>query len=80
MRLNGSLTIEEFILAFNKYMRIYCARHGWRLPELDVYEIIIIEISAVYRPKFYEYHNPVGNLHHIINLMEKFRSRAASKL
>ena len=55
MRLNRSLTIEEFILAFNKYKRIHCARHAWRKPELNVYELIIIEISAVYGPKFYEY-------------------------
>ena len=56
MRLNRSLTLEEFILAFNKYKRIHCARHAWRKPELDAYELIIIEISAVYGPKFYEYH------------------------
>ena len=51
MRLNRSLTIEEFILAFNKYKRIHCARHAWRKPELDAYELIIIEISAVYGPQ-----------------------------
>ena len=56
MRLNHSLTIEEFILAFNKYKRIHCARHAWRKPELDAYELIFIEISAVYGPKVYEYH------------------------
>ena len=56
IRLNRSLTIEEFILAFNKYKRIHCARHAWRKPELDAYELIIIEISSVYGPKFYECH------------------------
>ena len=55
-RLNRSLSIEEFIVAFNKYKRIHCTRHAWRKAELDAYEASIIEISRVYGKKFYEYH------------------------
>ena len=55
-RLNRSLSIEEFIVAFNKYKRIHCTRHPWRKAELDEYEANIIEISRVYGKKFYEYH------------------------
>ena len=55
-RLNWSLSIEEFIVAFNKYKRIHCTRHAWCKAELDAYEASIIEISHVYVKKFYEYH------------------------
>ena len=55
-RLNRSLSIEEFIVAFNKYKRIHCTRHPWRKAELDEYEANIIDISRVYGRKFYEYH------------------------
>ena len=55
-RLNRSLSIEEFIVAFKKYKRIHCTRHAWRKAELDAYEASIIEIFPVYGKKFYEYH------------------------
>ena len=55
-RLNRSLSIEEFIVAFNKYKLIHCTRHPWRKAELDEYEANIIEISRVYGKKFYQYH------------------------
>ena len=55
-RLNRSLSIEEFIVAFNKYKRIHCTRHDWRKAELDAYQASIIETSCVYGKKFYEYH------------------------
>ena len=55
-RLNRSLSIDEFIVAFEKYKRIHCTSHPWRKAELDQYESNIIELSRVYGRKFYEYH------------------------
>ena len=55
-RLNRSLSIEEFIVAFGKYKRIHCISHPWRKAELDAYESYVIDISRVYGRKFYEYH------------------------
>ena len=55
-RLNRSLSIEEFIVAFEKYKRIHCSSHPWRKEELDTYESNLIEIARVYGRKFYEYH------------------------
>ena len=46
-RQNQSLSIEEFIVAFNKYKRIHCTQHAWRKAELDAYETSIIEIFRV---------------------------------
>ena len=55
-RLNRSLSIEEFIVAFTKYRRIHCTHHPWRKEELDDYMTNIIDIARVYGGKFYEYH------------------------
>ncbi|MCG8033304.1 MAG: hypothetical protein JAZ03_14145 [Candidatus Thiodiazotropha taylori] len=55
-RLNRNLTIEEFIIAFQKYKRIHCSRYPWRQMELDKYETNLVEMSRMYGPKFYEYH------------------------
>lgn len=55
-RLNRNLTIEEFIIAFQKYKRIHCSRYPWRQMELDKYETNLVEMSRMYGQKFYEYH------------------------
>lgn len=55
-RLNRSLSIDEFIVAFTKYKRIHCSRHPWRKDKLDEYLTNIIDIARIYGGKFYEYH------------------------
>ena len=55
-RLNRSLSIDEFIVAFTKYRRIHCTHHPWRKEELDDYMTNIIDIARIYGGKFYEYH------------------------
>ena len=55
-RLNRSLSVDEFIVAFSKYKRIHCSRHPWRREELDEYMENVVEIARVYGRKFYEYH------------------------
>ena len=54
-RLNRNLTIEEFIIAFQKYKRIHCSRYPCQM-ELDKYETNLVEMSRMYGQKFYEYH------------------------
>ena len=55
-RLNRSLSVDGFIVAFSKYKRIHCSRHPWRREELDEYMENVVEIARVYGRKFYEYH------------------------
>jgi hypothetical protein len=47
-RLNRQLTIQEFILAFDKYKRIMTTAFPARKSELDAYEEDVIEISNFY--------------------------------
>ncbi|XP_071142855.1 uncharacterized protein [Mytilus edulis] len=56
IRLNRTLTIQEFIKAFGKYKRIMSKAYPERRVELDAYEEDIIDISNFYESKFYDYH------------------------
>ena len=55
-RLDRSLNIEVFIVAFEKYKRIHWASQRWRKAELDQHESNLIEISRVNGQKLNEYH------------------------
>ncbi|CAC5360687.1 unnamed protein product [Mytilus coruscus] len=56
IRLNRTLTIQEFIKAFAKYKRIMSKAYPERRAELDAYEEDIIDISNFYGSKYYDYH------------------------
>ncbi|CAG2237689.1 unnamed protein product [Mytilus edulis] len=56
IRLNRTLTIQEFIKAFGKYKRIMSKAYPERRVELDAYEEDIIDISNFYGSKYYDYH------------------------
>ena len=55
-RLNRSLSLDEFIIAFGRFKRIMCAAHAWRAKELDMYLAHIVEAAQNWPLKFYEYH------------------------
>ena len=56
-RLDKSLTIMEFILAFNRYVNIICEVFPQRRRELSAYMCEIIRLSSHFdHPFFYDYH------------------------
>uniref|UniRef100_A0ABM0MUF5 Uncharacterized protein LOC102807377 n=1 Tax=Saccoglossus kowalevskii TaxID=10224 RepID=A0ABM0MUF5_SACKO len=56
-RLNKSLTLSEFLIAFGKYKSIICEVYPGRQEELDLYETDVIDISNSFGGGlFYDYH------------------------
>jgi len=55
-RLNRTLNIGEFIMAFGVYKHIMCSVHRHRRDELDAYERDIVDMATRYNKGFYEYH------------------------
>lgn len=55
-RLNRTLSLQEFILAFGVYKQVMCNAHPHRRIELDLYERDIVEMGTRYNHGFYEYH------------------------
>jgi hypothetical protein len=51
-----NLTVDEFITAFDQYIKIMCSAFPNRAEELDAYLAYIIETARVWPQKFYEYH------------------------
>ena len=55
-RLKRNLTLDEFITAFGRYIKIMCSAFPNRAEELDAYLAHIVETARVWPQKFYEYH------------------------
>ena len=55
-RLDRSLSLDEFIVAFGRYKRIMVREYPLRSQELDDYLQHVIETANTWPEKFYEYH------------------------
>lgn len=55
-RLNKSLTLSEFLVAFGRYKSVICDAYPNRREELDLYEADIIDMATSYGTVFYDYH------------------------
>ena len=55
-RLNRSLSLHEFVKAFNVYKAVMCEKFPQRNKELDAYLTHIIDVASTWGECFYEYH------------------------
>ena len=60
-RVIRQLSLDEFIVAFDRYKKIMCSTYPNRSAELDAYLAHIIETANIWPDRFYEYHQLFSN-------------------